>query len=1017
MADSMFETGGTRGGVMGARFRILGRTGLVVGNQLDDHWGRPKWRGLLAALLLNPGRAVELDTLAEWIWPLDRTPQQLASTVYTYASRVRDELARMDQPPRVIASGGGAYRIDIDKSDVDFYVFQDMIDRARQLSREGEHGEARNLFTSGIELWIDRPLADLDGERADRWRRWAEAELLIPAHSGLVRELAALGEFDEALRRLDEMPVEYQENLTIMKLRLEVLFGLHRTRDATTYFLASRKRLRNDFDHAEAEELTRFYDRLFSAEVRTSDESVANRALVTVTSTVPRHLPRGIPDFDGREDLLRRLDEIVPPRDDADAASITVLEGQPGVGKSALAVHWANRAARLFPDGQLYLDLNGFADTPRIEAAAAVEHLLVQLDSPTEPTITNHVRNFKLRSLIVGRKMLVVLDNARNTGHVKPLVELLPCAMLITSSRHLSGLARRGATIVPVTPLNYPESRQLLVRRLGARAHIEPAALSVLTGMCGGNILELRLVAQHIARKPRIRLAEFVDELRGERELLELGDDEDNPGGSIGAAFSLSYQALDPDEQRMFRLLGTHPGPDISLDAAAALMGTDRPWVKRRLDALVDAYLLAQPEERARYRLHALLRKFAATCVAKEEYRDERAAAEERILSYYHHAAHNADKKIFPNRVDLPTEPLAGHVTPLEFEDDQAALRWLLRERANLNAIIHFANTRNMLEYVTIMSSSTGEAYQRQGYSEDVLVTLRDAVRCARDSGDILGQAYSLHNLGFVQLNLRQFAAAESSLRSAEMLFREVPKPEGIAGATINLARLSVERGDYLGGIRGYRAALSILHEMPSPRSQGMEIIARCRLAKAYRLNNDLDEAVVGATDARRLAEQAEDGRGLEFAFAELAEIYFASDDLVAARGYCVKSIALHKRYPEAELAGRTWYLLGCIHRKGGDLRRAEGCFRAATTGYRDGRDTQGEATAYDLLGSVLEAQGRIESAVGAWSRSVALFERLGIYDGRVDSIRMRLVENSSITHASQTESTRPLDEGPDLTA
>lgn len=996
---------------MGARFRILGRTGLVVGSQLDDHWGRPKWRGLLAALLLNPGRAVSLDTLAEWIWPLDRTPQRLASTVYTYVSRVREELARMDQPPRVIPSGGGAYRIEIDKSDVDFYVFRELVDRARQLSREGEHGEARNLFASGIELWTDRPLADLDGERADRWRRWAEAELLIPAHSGLVRELAALGEFDEALRQLDEIPVEYQQNLTLMKLRLEVLFGLRRTRDATTYFLATRKRLLSDFDHAEAEELTRFYDRLL-AEVRTSDESVANRTETIVVSAVPRHLPRGIPDFDGREDLLRRLDEIVPPRDDGNAASITVLEGQPGVGKSALAVHWANRAAGQFPDGQLYLDLNGFADTPMIEPTAAVEHLLVQLDSPTAPATTSHVRNTRLRSLVAGRKMIVVLDNARNTKHVKPLVELLPCALMITSRRHLSGLAGQGATIVPVAPLNYPESRRLLVRRLGARAYNEPDALSMLTGMCGGNILELRLVAQHIARMPHIMLAEFVDELRG--ELLDLGDDEDNPGGSSGAAFSVSYQALDPDERRMFRLLGAHPGPDISLDAAAALIGTDRPWAKRRLDALVDAYLLAQPEERARYRLHDLVRKFAAMVIAKEEHRDERALAEERMLSYYHHAAHNADKKIFPNRVDLPTEPLASHVTPLRFEDDRSALKWLLRERANLNAIIHFANTRNMRTYVTIMSSSTGEAYQRLGYSEDVLMTLREAVRCAKDNGDVLGQAYSLHNLGFVQLNLRQFAAAESSLRSAEMLFREVRTPEGVAGVTINLARLNVERGDYAGGIQGYRAALAILNEMRSPELQGLEIITQCRLAKAYRLNHDLDAAVVGATDARRLAERAKDGRGLEFIFAELAEIYFASDDLVAARGYCSKSIALHKRYPESELAGRTWHLLGCIHRRGGDLHRAEDCFRAAANGYRGGRDPQGEATAYDLLGSVLEAQGRIEFAVGAWSRSVALFERLGIYDDRVDSIRMRLAESSRISQGPVAEPTRPLNEGLD---
>lgn len=985
---------------MGARFRfrILGRTGLLIGDRFDDRWGRPKLRGLLAALLLNPGREVTLDTLVEWMWSEDKVPRQRSTTMYTYASRVRDFLDQMDQTPQLVGAGG-AYRIEIDKSDVDYFAFRDLVDQARQRSREGDHAAARDLLRTAVDLWSERPLADLDGDRADRWRRWAETELLIPAHSDLLRELAALGEFDEALRRLDELPVEYQQNLTLVQRRIEVLFGLHRAREATTYFLAARKRLLADFDEAEAAELTRFYDGFLRPRSGSTDPPA-----VPTPRRGPSYLPHDIPDFVGRESLLHQLGEIIPT-----TTSITVLEGPPGVGKSALAVHWAHLTSDRFPDGQFYLNLNGFSDTPKIEPSAAVERLLVQLDYPTERTTTNEARSAKLRGLLAGRHALVLLDNASSTEHVQPLVELLPCTVVITSRRHLSGLSSRGARIVAVPTLSYPDGRELMVRRLGARAVAEPAALSALTGLCGGNTLELRLVTEHVARRPHVRLSEFVEELHDEHALLDLGDDEDNPGGSTRATFAMSYQALGADEQRLFRLLGIHPGPDISMDAAAALMGADRPWVKRRLDALVDAHLLIQAEQRARYRLHDLLRKYAAECAALEQHRDERREAEQRMLSYYHHGAHNADLKIFANRFDLPTQRVAKNVTPPEFYDDRAALDWLVRERANLISVIHLAISRNMHEYITIMSSSVGEVYQRLGYSVDVLFLLRTAVNSAKASGNLLGQAYSLNNLGYVELNLRHYASARSSLRAADALFREIGLAHVSAATMINLARLDIAEGDLPTGIAGYRAALAVLSTSDEPKAPWLEITARYRLAEAYRLSKNLDEAIVSASEAARMAERSGEERGQALSLAELAAVYYAGNDLVAAKGYCIRSMDLNRRHPESELAGRNWHMLGQIHLQGGDLRRAERCFRAATSGYRDARDPRGEAMAYDLLASVLDAQARTDEAVGAWSKALALFEDVNMSDARVDAIRLRLAELAIVLPTQISEPTRPL--------
>jgi hypothetical protein len=283
--------------------------------------------------------------------------------------------------------------------------------------------------------------------------------------------------------------------------------------------------------------------------------------------------------------------------------------------------------------------------------------------------------------------------------------------VLITSRRRLSGLARRGATAVSVPPLSYRDTTSWLANRVGSRAFSEPNEVTTLASITRGHALTLHVVARHVVTRPRVRLAEFVEELQDTEALLELGDDADDPGGSVGAAFATSYRGLDAPQQRLFALLGLHPGPDISVAAAAALSGQDIKPVRRLLDALVDVHLLTQPEARERYRFHDLLRVFAAMCAAADEYREDRQAAEQRMLNFYHHGVHNADMMVFPHRDSEPISPLLDGVRPPNFPDEATAISWCVQERANLSSAIQFAGQQKLHSYATDLPRSVGGTY------------------------------------------------------------------------------------------------------------------------------------------------------------------------------------------------------------------------------------------------------------------------------------------------------------------
>ncbi|ONI84410.1 hypothetical protein ALI144C_14695 [Actinosynnema sp. ALI-1.44] len=938
---------------------------------------------MLSVLLLRARRPVPVAELTDWMWPVGKAPDDPAGALVTYRKRIVHALERMDAPPR-IRYRDGSYQLDVDREEIDFHEFGRRVDTARAAARDGDHASAVRELASAIDdLWTGTPVPDLHGDRAANWRQMVVSESLVPAHSALFTSLGALGEHGQVLRRLADLPVELRQSLTMVKHRLAAQHGAHRFHEAHSYYLDQRKRLRDDGSLDEADELTRFQNEL-RARHHEHRVTVSARVPPPRAAEVPHLLPHDVTDFTGRETLLQHLDRITVDATGRPAATIAVLAGDPGVGKTALAVHWAHLAASRYQCGRLYHDLNGFGEGPVAHESDVVNDFLTALGVTAESVSPLSARKARLRGLLSGQRALVVLDNVRDHDQIRHLLDCLSnCTVLVTSRSRLPDLVRRGASTVPVQPLTYTEGKAWLAKWVGQRASAEAAAASDLVALCGGNALILKIVIERTRSRPGVALAEFADELRDEHTMLGLGGR--GPESSVRAALGWSYHAMSPAEQRLFRLLGTHPGPDVSIDLAASLAAQDRKDVQRKLEALVDFHMLSQPESLTRYRLHDLLRRYARELAAAS---DERQAAVRRLLDFYLTSSQNADRVTAPNRVPVAIAPPSVGVVPVEFADPDSAMRWVARERANINAVMGYASDNGLHEFVMKMPSMVGEIFQRLGHRDDAIAGLRMSIQSGRLAGDVYEEACAWGNLGFHQLAAREFEAARDSLVKARAMFEHIDDPIGIAVTDLKVGRLALEQGD---AGRAVEIQLSVLRTFRQLRSTGEEAVTLYRLAQSYRRMGNLTEATTYARAALRLAEQLGADHTKGCAFTELAEIHLERGELTEAKACCERALRIHENSDSNQM-GTIHLTLAHVHVNMGNTADAELCARRALTYYRSSHDISGQAKAQRVLAELLHGQARHEEAAELWALALSSFEAIGNQRAATD-IRERLTE------------------------
>ncbi|MET8853386.1 NB-ARC domain-containing protein [Amycolatopsis sp. NPDC004625] len=457
----------------------------------------------------------------------------------------------------------------------------------------------------------------------------------------------------------------------------------------------------------------------------------------------PAELPADVAGFTGRAEQLDELDYVLRKAGGPAGTPLRLvaITGTGGVGKTALAVHWAHRVRDEFPDGQLYVDLRGFAVDHPLRPIEALTGFLYALGCAPDqvPVATDHAAAL-YRSLLADKRVLVVLDNGRNTQHVRPLLPgSAGCLTLVTSRDRLAGLvARDGAHRVPVDVLTAHEAGALLERLVGTeRAAEEPDAAAELVELCGHLPLALRIAGANVTRRAS-GLARCAASMRTGNRLAVLAAEGDERDG-VRVTFDLSYATLPDKERGLFRLLGLVPGPDVTPAAAAALTGATPDEAAGSLDRLGGAHLV---EERAagRYGLHDLLRIYAADRAVAEDGEIGTREATARLYDSYLHTADAAARVLYPHmpRLSLPGPAPTG--TPA-FPDPTEALRWLDAERHNLIAIVVRAAARGPKPTAWALADVLHGYFTLRMFAVDWLAVAENGLTAARATGDPMAEA------------------------------------------------------------------------------------------------------------------------------------------------------------------------------------------------------------------------------------------------------------------------------------
>jgi tetratricopeptide (TPR) repeat protein/transcriptional regulator with XRE-family HTH domain len=645
-------------------------------------------------------------------------------------------------------------------------------------------------------------------------------------------------------------------------------------------------------------------------------------------SMPPRHLPAPVPAFVGRRDQLAALSQVLCGRPSTTAAAL--ISGTAGVGKTALALRWAHDAAGHFPDGQLYVDLRGYGGGHPVAAAEALAGLLrtlglAGLDIPDG----TEERAAAYRSLLAGKRVLVVLDNACRAAQVRPLLPgTAGCAVLVTSRDSLAGLvAREGASRLELGLLPLEEAVDLLRELIGARVTEDPSAAAALASYCSRLPLALRVAAERAAVYPDLSLASLADQLADLRKRLSWLDAGGDEQTAVQSVLSWSYQQLDSAAARAFRLLGQHPGPDFDSYAAAALTETTHEDAARLLDRLARAYLI-ESSGTARYSMHDLLRAYAHKLATSDgqsgdgadNHSGQRRAALTRLFDYYLRTTVAAGDTLFAvQRPQRPTAPATGICAPVS--STVSAWEWLEAEFANL-----FAATALMAEdgwpgHASRLVSAIFPYLERTGRAAEAIGIHSRALRACRLNGDSTSEAMVLANLGYIFLMQGRYAKSAGHLQQAMTLFRQVGDQAGEATTLSNLAVVERRSGHY-------------------------------------------QQAAVHQSQALALARQNGDRWGESLALTRLGGVERRIGHYDQAFGHIQRALALSRQICDPIGEAEALTRLGVVEQYLGRYQQAADHHQLAISLFRQGNDPVGEAEALDGLGEVLLAMGRPEQAL-----------------------------------------------------
>jgi DNA-binding SARP family transcriptional activator/Tfp pilus assembly protein PilF len=917
-----------------------------------------KQRALLAALLLTPGRMVPVDELAELLWA-SGPPPSARVTVQNYVRRLRQALGETGRTR--IDTGLGGYRIHLGVAELDVSRLAAMLTSAQTSARAGRWDEAAAGSAAALALWRGEPLEDVDSEPL-RLRAAPElAEMRLQALETRVDADLHLGRPAKVITELYGLTRAEPLREHLHALLMLALYRCGRQAEALAAYQSARRMLIEEVGAEPGPELRDLHQKILAADpALAAAKPRASLAEGNGNATaVPQELPGAPAEFTGRKPELAALTGLLNlvGRRGLGTVVIGAICGAAGVGKTALAVHWAHQVTDRFPDGQLYVNLRGYDPDQPMTAAGALARFLRALGMPGEDIPPDEdERAARYRSRLAGKRMLIVLDNARSAGQVRPLLPGTPsCAVVVTSRDALAGLvARDGAARLDLDLLPLQDAVGLLRALIGARADADPGAAALLAEQCSRLPLALRVAAELAGARRDVPLARLVDELADQQHRLSLLDAGGDPRTAVRAVFSWSYRHLDTFAARAFRVAGLHPGPDFGPHAVAALTSATLEDSCGALDLLARAHLIQQARS-GRYSMHDLLRAYARELAAAHD-EDGQHAALTQLFDYYLHSAAAAMDTLYPaerhRRPRIP--PTATPAPPVT--EPAAARAWLDAERANLVAVTAHAAGHDWPAHATWLAATLFRYLAAGRYCQEAIIIYTHAGAAARRTGDHAAEATTLDHVAGVYWQQSRYQQADDHLQQALALFRQTGDRVREAGTLSNLGVIRAAQGRYqeagtlnAQGLDIYRQAGDLSGEMSCLSDLGNTEERQGRYQQAARHHHQ------SLAIARKI-----DDRYMECsALINLGTVRMRQGDLPQAAGYLCQALALcpetSDRSQQAEALTRT----GDVRLREGRPREACDRFQEALALYQEIGDRSGEADALNSLGEALLVAGQ----------------------------------------------------------
>jgi len=938
------------------RFRILGPVEFWTG-QAWAGIGAPKWRSLLAALLINAGQVVSTDRLIHEIWD-DKPPARANNLVSIYVLRLRQLIG--DERGEVLRTRAPGYQIALEPGDLDATRFDALVREARQAlaGHKTEHGA--ELLTEALALWkggalIDVPPSALVTAEAER----LEEARLDAQELRLAADLSC-GRHAQVTPELFRLVADHPMREGFWGLLMQALDGAGRHAEALTTYQRAKEAISEQLGVDPGEKLQRLFEDILTRDTWQREpqagpaETAADQAEHEQSpSDPPMQLPIDISDFTGRAEGVNRLCELHPRDEDDDspgAVMVAVVTGAGGLGKTTLAVHAAHRLRPRFPDGQLYVDLLGATVQPLAPGDVLARFLRdLGVDDKHIP-VDEDERAALYRTRLAGRRVLIVLDNARDSAQVRPLLPgSSSCAVLVTSRKNLPALP--AARLVDLDVLETVEARALFAGIVGAqRADAEPDATGEVLTACAGLPLAIRIAGARLAARPRWTVRALADRLRSQRgrlDELKVGD------LAVRASFEVSFADLPPattadgiGPAQAFRLLGLWEGPTIGLPAAAALFGQPDARTVDALEQLVDVHLLESPDL-DRYRLHDLLRVYASE-LSEAEPAQVRENATRRILSWYLNTAEAAARIISPHYVRVPVGSADPGIRPLTFGSPDEALKWSEDERASLVAATRQAAASGLLDIAWQLPAATMGFFYRHSHWADWITTHRIGLDSARKLADRQAEAWMLNNLGMAY-GLQRSEEAIGFFEQALAIDQEIGDRRHEARATTNMATAWTHLGRFSEALEASERSLVLQREIGRRYGEG---VALGNMGWAYRELGRSEEAIACIQEALTIFRELDDKMAEADSLSELGDVYLSLDRIADA---------LHSL---SESRG-MWRSIGNLH---------------------------GEATTLRLLGTALQRAGRLAEARESLTEAQRIFGELSDHK-QVEEIRSGLAK------------------------